>query len=178
MVAVLRCAAAWRLVYSQWISSSGTSVIKVRARPLQLCNRTLHAEQGRRSSAMGQIMHVEKGILSISCTGSSRAKTHSTLLTFLNHWGLWCHCRVGILNVASEVGLPVGQVFVEQATYVAWKEADFGASPERCMLLLIRVSGVKESLAVGVLAKWLRRLRRQRVLAVHPKVVFVYWAVV
>lgn len=52
MGALLMYAAIWRLVHSQWISSSIESVIKVSSRPLQLCNRTLHAEQGRRSSAI------------------------------------------------------------------------------------------------------------------------------
>lgn len=49
MGAVLLYAAVWRLVHSQWISSSMGSVIKVNSRPLQLCNRTLQAEQARRS---------------------------------------------------------------------------------------------------------------------------------
>lgn len=95
-------------------------------------------------------------------------------LTFLHHRGFCCHCRVGILNVAGEVGLPIGQVLVEQATDVSREEADFGTIPERCVLLLVRVRGVKESLTVGVLAKWFRRLGGQRILAVHPEVVLVY----
>lgn len=60
MGAVLTYAAVWCLVHSQWISSSMGSVIKVSSRPLQLCNRTLHAEQGRRSSAIRKIMQVQK----------------------------------------------------------------------------------------------------------------------
>lgn len=52
MGAVLTYAAVWHLVHSQWISSSMGRVIKVNSRPLQLCNRTLQAEQGRRSSAI------------------------------------------------------------------------------------------------------------------------------
>lgn len=99
-------------------------------------------------------------------------------LTFLHHWGFWCHCRVGELNVAGEVGLAVGQVFVEQATDVAWEHADLGTIPERCVLLLVWVGGVKESLAVRILAKWFWWLRRECIFAVHPEVVLIYWAVV
>lgn len=58
MGAVLTYAAVWRLVHSQWISSSIGSVIKVSIRPLQLWNRTLHAEHGRRSSAIRTIIQV------------------------------------------------------------------------------------------------------------------------
>lgn len=113
---------------------------------------------------------LEKTCFKISHTGSPGLSQ----LTFLHHRGLGRCGGVGVLNVAGEVGLPIGQVFVEQAANVSREEADLGAVPERCVLLLVRVGGVKEPLAVGVLAKWLRRLGGERIPAVHPKVVLVY----
>lgn len=172
----LTYAAVWRLVHSQWISSSTGSVIKVSSRPLQLCNRTLHAEQGRRSSAIRTIMQegwqggrsVKKQQDVHSCGDHERRP-----LTFLHHRGFRCYGWVSIFDVAGEVGLAVRQVFKQQSTVVAGKDACFGAFLEGGVLLLVRVGGVEESIAVCVLAERFRCAGRKSVFAIHPEVVLV-----
>lgn len=64
-------------------------------------------------------------------------------LTLLNHQGFGrCGC-VGIFDAAGEVGLAVGQVFEQQATDVAGKDAGSGPVLEGGVLLLVWVGGVK-----------------------------------
>ena len=176
MGAVLTYAAVWWLVHSQWISSSIGSVIKVSIRPLQLWNRTLHAEHGRRSSAIGTIIQVCFAVTQMFYFFQNNDCEH---LTFEDHWGFGCcGTRVCKFDAAGEVGLAVGQVFKQQATDVAREDAGPGFLLEGGMLLLVRVRGVKESLPVWVLAIRCWWLSGNRIFAIHPEVVLIYWAVV
>lgn len=172
-VAVLSYAAVWRLLHSQWISSSMGRVIKVSSRPLQLCKRTLHAEHGRRSSAIRK----QHRFRVCKITGSAQLFQAVTAFTFLHHWSFGRCAWVAQLDVAGEVGLALGQVFEQQAAGVAWKYASFGTIPEGGVLLLVRVSGVKDFLTLRILAKRFWWFRGNRILAVHPEVVLIYGAV-
>lgn len=92
-------------------------------------------------------------------------------LTFLNHRRFGGRGRVALFDVAGEVGLSGGQVLEQQAADVAREEADLGAFLEGGVLLFAGEGGVEEPLALRELAEGLRRLCRERVLAVHPEVV-------
>lgn len=142
-------------------------VIKVNSRPLQLCNRTLHAEQGRRSSAIRKKQHrfTRTRVLFVKLTCSilicknNRKCTYGSNehedkhLTLLDYRSFGHRGRVAHFDVAGEGGLAVGQVLIQQATDVAWENAGFGTFLEGGVLLLRWVSGVEEAFTVRVLAK-------------------------
>lgn len=98
-------------------------------------------------------------------------------LTFLHHWGFGGCSWVTQPDVAGEVGLAFGQVLEQQAADVAWKDTGFGAVLVGGVLLLVRVGGVEEPLALHVFAEGFRWLSWKCVLAVHPEVVLGQGAV-